>query len=130
MYNFNDILSKRSLKVTPQRLTILKIIDKYGHISIDDIFNEIKQLFPSLSLATIYKNIHALKDAGVLSEIHIKDAKPKFEIKKQPHGHFICKKCGNVFDFEIQNSCNPDLKDIKSIDESEIYLYGICKNCI
>ena len=129
MKNLHSLLQSTSLKATPQRLTILKTIDNAGHISIEDIYKEIKPIFPSISLATVYKNIHSLKDENILAEIHLQNSKPKYEIKKQPHGHFICKKCNQVYDFELQNVCTPKLNEIDEIDESEVYLYGICKNC-
>jgi len=129
MEKFNTLLKKSCLKSTPQRLAILKTIDNYGHICIEDIYNELKSNFPSMSLATIYKNINALKDENILSEIHLQNVKPKYEIKKSPHGHFVCKKCNKIYDFELQNSCNPNLCEIEKIEESEVYLYGICKNC-
>jgi Fe2+ or Zn2+ uptake regulation protein len=129
MKTLNSILKKSSLKSTPQRLAILNIIQKYGHICIEDIYKEIVQIFPSISLATIYKNIHTLKQEKILSEINLKNLKPKYEIKKHSHGHFICQKCGKVYDFELQNICNPTLKEIDKINESEVYLYGVCKKC-
>ena len=129
MQNIQNLLEQTSLKKTPQRLTILKTIDKYGHIAIEDIYSEVKSQFPSISLATVYKNINALKDEKVLSEIHPKDSKPKFEITKKPHGHFVCKRCGEVYDFELQNSCHPSLDVIDNIEGSEVYLYGVCKKC-
>jgi len=129
MQNIQNLLDKTSLKKTPQRLTILKTIDKYGHIAIEDIYSEVKEQFPSISLATVYKNINALKEENVLSEIHPKDSKVKFEITKKPHGHFVCKICGEVYDFELQNMCNPSLDEIEEIETSEVYLYGICKKC-
>jgi Fe2+ or Zn2+ uptake regulation protein len=129
MQNIQNLLENTSLKKTPQRLTILKTIDKYGHIAIEDIYNEVKEQFPSISLATVYKNINALKEEKIVSEIHPKDVKPKFEITKKPHGHFVCKLCGEVYDFELQNSCNPSLEEIEEIETSEVYLYGICKKC-
>ena len=129
METLNSILKKNSLKSTPQRLAILNTIQKNGHICVEDIFKELKPQFPSLSLATIYKNINLLKKRGILSEIYIQNLKPKYEIKKTPHGHFICKKCGKIYDFKLQNICNPTLKEIAKIEDSEVYLYGICKKC-
>lgn len=129
MQDIQSLLEKTSLKKTPQRLTILKTIEKYGHIAIEDIYAEVKKQFPSISLATVYKNITALKEENILTEIHPKDSKVKFETTKQPHGHFVCKKCKEVFDFELQNSCNPSLAVIEQIETSEVYLYGICKKC-
>jgi Fur family peroxide stress response transcriptional regulator len=129
MKSSQNLLKNSPLKVTPQRLEILQTIQKNGHISIDDLYNHIKEKFPSISLATVYKNIHTLKDEGILLEIHPQNEKPHFEIKKAPHGHFICKKCGKIYDFEVKTSCNPHLSEISEIDESEVYLYGVCKNC-
>ena len=123
------ILQNASLKSTPQRLAILNTIQKHGHICIDDIYNEIKKIFPSISLATVYKNIHTLKDEGILTEIHPQNIKSKYEIKKSPHGHFVCKNCGMIVDFELQNVCNPKIDLIKEIEDSEVYLYGICRKC-
>jgi len=129
MKNSQTLLKNSPLKITPQRLEILQTIQKNGHISIDDLYNHIKEKFPSISLATVYKNIHILKDENILTEIHPQNEKSHFELKKEPHGHFICKKCGNIYDFEIETSCNPHLSEISEIDESEVYLYGICKKC-
>jgi len=129
MKNSQTLLKNSPLKVTPQRLEILQTIQKNGHISIDDLYNHIKEKFPSISLATVYKNIHTLKDANILTEIHPQNEKSHFELKKEPHGHFICKKCGNIYDFEIKTTCNPHLSEIEEIEESEVYLYGVCKNC-
>ena len=129
MKNLHSILKKTPLKSTPQRLAILNTIQKNGHICVEDMFKELKPQFPSLSLATIYKNIILLKKEGILSEISIQNLKPKYEIKKTPHGHFICKNCGKIYDFDLQNVCNPSLKEIEKIEDSEVYLYGICKKC-
>ena len=129
MKNLQTLLKNSPLKVTPQRLEILQTIQKNGHISIDDLYNHIKEKFPSISLATVYKNIHTLKDENILTEIHPQNEKSHFEVKKEPHGHFICKNCGHIYDFEIETSCNPHLSEISEIDESEVYLYGICKKC-
>jgi len=124
-----NLLKNSSLKVTPQRIEILQTIQKNGHISIDDLYLNIKEKFPSISLATVYKNIHTLKDEEILTEIHPQNEKSHFELKKSPHGHFICKNCGKIYDFEIQTTCSPDLSEISQIEESEVYLYGTCKSC-
>ena len=123
------LLENSSLKMTPQRLAILKTIDKHGHICIEDIYKQLKQTFPSISLATVYKNIHSLKENNILAEIHPQNIKPKYEIKKKMHGHFVCKNCGIIVDFELQNVCNPKIDEIDKIEDSEVYLYGICRKC-
>lgn len=52
---FEKILKQNNLKITPQRMAILKEIEKNGHISIEEIYENIKETHPSMSLATIYR---------------------------------------------------------------------------
>ncbi len=124
--SMQELLKAQGLKATPQRLAILKEIAKEGHISVDNIYLKIKNNFPSISLATIYKNIKSMKDAEIIYEINTQDSKPKYEIKKKTHAHFICQLCNSVEDMEINKD---DFKNYGDINEIDLYLYGICKKC-
>ena len=128
MKNYKSLLEESNLKTTPQRLAILKELDKKGHASIEEIYENIKEMFPSISLATIYKNINALKEENVISEICLHQ-KPKFEISKEPHAHFICKKCGKVEDVPFSEIMNEEVEKRYPNTEKELYIYGICKDC-
>ena len=128
MKNYKSLLEESNLKTTPQRLAILKELDKKGHASIEEIYENIKEMFPSISLATIYKNINALKEENVISEICLHQ-KPKFEINKAPHAHFICKKCGKVEDISFSEIMNEEVEKRYPNSQKELYIYGICKDC-
>ncbi len=128
MKNFKNLLEDSNLKTTPQRLAILKELDNKGHASIEEIYETIKEMFPSISLATIYKNINALKEEGIISEICLHQ-KPKFEIDKSPHAHFICKKCGNVEDIPFNDIIKNDFNQKYPDSQKELYIYGVCKKC-
>ncbi|WP_456470528.1 Fur family transcriptional regulator [Caminibacter sp.] len=128
MKNYKNLLEQSNLKTTPQRLAILKELDKHGHASIEEIYENIKEMFPSISLATIYKNISALKDENVISEICLHQ-KPKFEIQKEPHAHFICKKCGKVEDVPFSEMMSKELEKKYPDSKKELYIYGICSEC-
>lgn len=124
--SIQELLRNQNLKVTPQRIAILTEIAKEGHISVDDIYLKIKDNFPSISLATIYKNINSMKDAEIIYEIHTQDSKSKYEIKKQSHAHFICQLCHSIEDINIDKK---DFKNYGDFNQIDLYLYGICKNC-
>ncbi|NPA88409.1 Fur family transcriptional regulator [Caminibacter pacificus] len=128
MKNYKILLENSDLKTTPQRLAILKELDSKGHASIEEIYEDIKEMFPSISLATIYKNINALKEEKIISEICLHQ-KPKFEITKDPHAHFICKKCGKVVDIPMDELLRPEMNEKYSDSEKELYIYGICEEC-
>ena len=128
MKNYKSLLEESNLKMTPQRLAILKELDKKGHASIEEIYDNIREMFPSISLATIYKNINALKDENIISEVCLHQ-KPKFEINKAPHAHFICKKCGKIEDVELEDAINKAIEEKYPDSQKELYIYGICKEC-
>jgi len=127
-----NLLKEYNLKVTPQRIAILNTIYKYGHINIDTLYNEIKAIYSSISLATIYKNINAMIENNLLVEIKIPYQKSVYEITKQKHSHFICEKCGKIEDFII------DLDEINlhlqkkyhyQISSNIFIVSGVCSTC-
>jgi Fe2+ or Zn2+ uptake regulation protein len=128
MKNIKTLLEESNLKITPQRLAILKELDQKGHASIEEIYEDIRDFFPSISLATIYKNITALKDENIISEICLHQ-KSKFEINKEPHAHFICKKCGRVEDVPFSEAIKCEIDSRYPDAHKELYIYGICDSC-
>ena len=132
MKDFTNILRTHNLKATPQRLAILEIIFSHKHINIDKLYDEVKQKFDSISLATIYKNINAMTKNMLLQEIKLPNEKNVYEMIKEEHSHLLCNKCGEVIDIQVETK---DItKDIEkkydfTISQSDVVLSGTCKNC-
>ncbi|MGG7047461.1 MULTISPECIES: Fur family transcriptional regulator [unclassified Campylobacter] len=93
-----SLLKQFNLKVTPQRLSVLKVLDKHMHPTIDELYEEIKAENPSISLATVYKNLNTLKDEGLVVEVNVLNQKPRYDIYEHPHIHVVCQSCGHVED--------------------------------
>lgn len=130
--NYETLLREHSLKVTPQRLGILSIMDKCGHINIDDLFVNIKKQCSSISLATLYKNINAMLDKRLISEVKIPNMKSKYEILKAPHVHMLCHKCNEFIDLDLDLGTLVHAASDKShykIDDTNIILSGLCEAC-
>jgi len=130
MTDYIKLLQDNDLKATIQRTNILRSIDKAGHLSIDEIYEDIKGKYPTLSLATIYKNIILMLKQSVIVEVPINGQKSKYELKKHDHIHLICKSCGEIEDKEITQESKKILsvENFKLIN-SQINLYGICQKC-
>ena len=128
--NYITLLQKNDLKATIQRTSILKAIDKAGHINIDEIYEDVKELHPTLSLATIYKNIILMQKNNVIVEVPMNGEKSKYELTKEEHMHLICQVCGKIQDSEIRAEAKEALlvKNFK-LNSSKINLYGVCKSC-
>ncbi len=132
MNKYIDFLKTNNIKVTPQRIAIIELMDQYGHISVRDIFAKIKANFPTLSLATVYKNINAMLESNFIKELKIVGHDSKYELVKEDHSHMICNECGKVEDIDLETkTLITDAKKISnySIDESNIQLFGICPEC-
>jgi len=132
MEKFKDVLKESNLKATHQRLAILKYIESYGHIDIDTLFNAIICQYPTLSKATLYRNINNLLSFHILEEVKFPHQKQHYEIKKIPHIHLLCIRCGSVKDIFIDTKLLLKSISVQSdftINSSFIVMNGLCKEC-
>ncbi|WP_263832018.1 Fur family transcriptional regulator [Sulfurospirillum oryzae] len=132
MDRFKDVLKASNLKSTHQRLAILDSIDHFGHIDIDSLYDAIFKKYPTMSKATLYRNINDLISFHILEEVKLPHQKQQYEIKKVPHIHLLCSACGSVEDMFVETK--PLLETISSqsgfhISNSFIVINGICKTC-
>ncbi|MBL0721777.1 MAG: transcriptional repressor [Sulfurovum sp.] len=128
-----EILQNYNLKVTPQRLEIVDILHKNGHINIDDLYKELQNKFPSLSLATIYKNINIMCDKLFLLEVKIPHQKNVYELSKKEHSRVVCSKCNAIMDINLDtlNILNQAKKlSNYNLDTSLIVFNGTCPKCL
>ena len=128
-----DILKLHSLKATPQRLCVLGVLEKHGHVTLEGIEQLTKLKFPTLSLSTIYRNINEMVKKEILSEVKIANKKEYYEITKENHAHLICSKCGKIEDFIINT--DDFIKKAQSstcnkISSATISFDTICKECL
>lgn len=94
-------LAERGLKVTSQRLVIFQCLLKYNeHPSAEMIFERIKDDHPSISLATVYKTLDTLVEAGLAKKIESWDALKRFDAKTEQHTHLFCINTNEIIDFE------------------------------
>jgi Fur family ferric uptake transcriptional regulator/Fur family peroxide stress response transcriptional regulator len=130
MTDYITLLKANDLKATIQRTSILKSIDHAGHISIDEIYEDVRELHPTLSLATIYKNIILMQENSVIIEVPMNGEKSKYELKKDDHIHLICQVCGTIQDRAITSQAQEVLTiDNFQLNHAQINLYGHCQTC-
>jgi len=134
MTDYIQLLKQSHLKATFQRINILEIIDKNGHIDVDGIYEQIQLIHPTISLATVYKNIIAMTQNGVLVEVPIVGKKSKYELKKEDHIHLVCTECGHVEDKNCIDITNQALNSLTfqekfKLSTRQINLYGVCHQC-
>ena len=127
-----ELLKKNNLKITPQRIMILKYLDSHKmHPTADEIFSSLKKNSPSLSKTTVYNSLDIFKKYGQIQALTICGLEQRYDFISEMHHHFLCKKCRKIINIEIK--C-PNIKKTidqgHKIDEVHGYFKGICKDCI
>ena len=123
-------------KITPQRMAIVAVLTKSeGHPSVEDIYDQIKTDFPTMSLATVYRNIVLIKSLGEVLELGFPDGSNRYDGNKPtPHPHVICVKCKKIVDPDL-DSFDDMKKEVASATSFTILnhrldFFGICSNCM
>lgn len=131
-----ELLKEKKLKATPQRLNILNILLKHEHPNIDELYEQIKAQNPTISLATVYKNLNTMIEEGLVIEIPFANKKTRYDIYEYEHIHLICKNCGYIYDLSKERAFLKEYeqmltKEIKNkINEIKIVTYlENCSNC-
>ena len=130
--NYIAALQEHHLKATPQRVEIVNLLTKYGHINIDDLYKFLQKKFPSLSLATIYKNINLMCEKKFLNELKIPEKKNVYELTKEEHSHVVCSQCGTIMDIQLDTAnLLAEAKSLShyNLERSSIVLNGYCPEC-
>ncbi len=139
---FINLLRERGLKVTNQRIGVLETLASYPdkHLTAEEIHDKVKQEYPEIGLATVYRTVQLLLELHLIDKISLDDGCVRYEIahfdgstSKHHHHHLVCLSCGNVFSFkdDLLEQLEAEIKeklDFRVVDH-EVKLYGYCREC-
>jgi len=125
-------LKEQGLKITPQRLEILRYLDENRtHPTVEEIYSALKKHNPSLSKTTVYNALQALQNSNVIQSLTISSSEARYDIKQGLHHHFLCTHCGAILDVDIAcPNIKKTLKGGHKVEEVHGYFKGICETCI
>jgi Fe2+ or Zn2+ uptake regulation protein len=130
--DYANILKKHKIKVTPQRLEILKYLDEnQSHPTAFQIYSDLKEDNPSFSKTTVYNTLDTLKNHNLVQVLTISQTELRYEFETKLHHHFLCKSCDKISDIDVD--CPFFEKMLESeyrVEEVHGYFKGICKNCL
>ena len=130
-------LRRAGLRVTGQRALILRLIRaSKEHLDAEDIYAAARAQDSSLSLATVYRTIGALKRAGLVEQRYLGPGHghDHYEVVGEEHYHFTCTRCGRVFEFEtsLARRLGSQLRRDRGWAVARVYLSleGIYAECV
>ena len=130
-------LRRKGLKTTHQREAIVDaFLRTSGHVALEDLLANARKKHPGVGLATVYRTVKLLEEAGIAHARRFGDAKGTvFEVAvgRSHHDHLICERCGLIVEF-----VNPQVERLQdeiaashgfTLDRHRHELYGTCEGC-
>lgn len=126
-------LQSHNIKPSVQRMSIMRyLMEHLTHPTVDDIYTALSPQMPTLSKTTVYNTLKLLSEHGAVQVLTIDERNTCYDADTTPHAHFLCKRCGKIFDLPYgENKKIVETWEMSGHDVQEIHFYykGICRNC-
>jgi Fe2+ or Zn2+ uptake regulation protein len=130
----SEILRQRRLRVTTQRLAVLRAVSDAPHVTADGVAKTVRNELGSVSTQTIYDALAALTEKGLLRRIQPAGSPARYEDRVgDNHHHLVCRVCERMVDVDCAVGEAPCLTAVEDfgydIDEAEVVYWGRCPEC-
>jgi Fur family ferric uptake transcriptional regulator len=117
---------------TRQKQIVTQLLEEAGcPLTVQEVLSRGQKELPTLSLATVYREINRLCEAEKLHIVTIPGDPPRYEVGKHHHHHFKCTECNKVYELE---GCPKELKSLVpagfKLLTHDLTLYGLCQVCV
>jgi Fur family peroxide stress response transcriptional regulator len=126
---------EKTVRYSRKREAILAAIrSTKTHPTAEWIYQTLKPTHPDLSLGTVYRNLGFFLERGDIKSVGVVNGQERYDGDMSPHSHFICKRCGAVYDLPAP----PGLEGLDrvvgeqygfTVDRCELTLRGLCAGC-
>lgn len=104
-----------------------------SHPTADWVYAQLKPVYPSLSLGTVYRNLCQLKDAGVIRSVGVIAGQEHFDSDISAHAHVMCTRCGRIVDLPISEALRSSMQESGNRTGFRItapHFVGLCPDCL
>jgi Fe2+ or Zn2+ uptake regulation protein len=97
------------------------------------VYERVQERMPGVSLATVYRALQALREAGLVLEVPQPAGASRFDANTSTHHHLTCVRCGRISDVvlaleplrqEVQR-----LADFAAVTSERLEFFGLCRRC-
>ena len=122
------------MNFSKQRELILDVLRQNPiHPTADKLYELVRPLMPSISLATVYRNLNLLVECGAVRKISGLDGSVHYDHCVEKHYHFICTCCNKVYDvpYNVAQDLELKLKSLTGLEaqSTELTFKGLCSDC-
>ena len=119
---------------TIQRALVLDAVRSlHNHPTSADVYEAVRERCPSISRATVYRNLGVLARQGEILRVEGRSGADRYDFRCSPHYHATCRVCGGVFDIDMP--APPDLAGCVTdahgfaIEGFDVVFEGVCPAC-
>jgi Fur family ferric uptake transcriptional regulator len=128
-------LKERGLRMTPQRQLILDVVvTMHGHISVDQVHQQVTRQFPDVHITTVYRTLEVLEELGIVRHTHIHDGVAQYQRTDEAlHQHMVCTVCQANTELEVE-ILKPLAEELRlrygfKADLAHTAIVGVCRDC-
>lgn len=104
------------------------------HPTAEWVYQQLKPIYPDLSLVTVYRNLAMFKETGAIQSIGVVNGLERYDAQVKPHAHFICTCCGKVTDLPMAKLAPALMEDAGRMADAAVTGYqlqftGVCAVC-
>jgi Fur family ferric uptake transcriptional regulator len=130
-----DLLRRRGVQVTAQRLAVLAAVSGRPHGTADDVARAVRAGIGTISRQAVYDALEVLAEKGLIRRIQPAGSPARYEDRiGDNHHHLICRACGRMVDVDCAVGAAPCLTPADDsgyeIHEAEVIYWGRCPACL
>ena len=125
--------------MTSRRNTIQKdlvrntVYEMRRHVTANEVYEFIKEAYPTIGKGTVYRNLDILVEEGALRKVEVPDGPNRFDFILKNHYHVRCVNCGEISDVDMDEILGllEKIHDTHGTDflGYDILFKGICPKC-
>lgn len=125
------MICRRSVK----RDAMLDLLRNTGcHPSADWVFQQLRPIYPDLSLGTVYRNLNQLCEHGLIKRVGTVNGQERYDGDVSPHAHFVCTCCGSILDLPPSPPTQGYVEECSKqfgfeAESYEVHVKGLCQAC-
>lgn len=99
------------------------------HMTAEQIFEALRQTYPTVALATVYNNLNKLWNAGLIRRVSLEGMPDRYD-RTEKHDHLVCRRCGRLLDVSLDDLTEQLQRQVGvSLLSYDLKLMYICDDC-
>jgi Fur family ferric uptake transcriptional regulator len=134
MHHYANLLHSQGLRLTPQRLAVLHILEEApGHLSAIEIIEKTQTALPGMTEPTVYRALNFLTEQGLILSTVNSSGQVTYEIADHAHHHLVCRNCQRTIEIDhaIVEALYQQFQHLHGfqIDSVHLTFVGLCPEC-